>query len=87
MIYPVYDFSPDLEPPLDYPSVLTTVKQMSNDLLSQKGCCNSKKVMDTLKDVSLFRRAIDDALFFEDQDRYESYVKSAYLMLYPLASE
>jgi len=87
MTYPVYNFNPNVEPPLDYDLVLVTVNEMFMDLLSKSSCCCSKSVMNVLKEANVFMRGISLADDVSDVTRRNAWIQAAYKILYPLASE
>lgn len=80
MTYQKYDFT---DPTLDYDTVFQTVQEMYADLYhSPNPCCKPKSIASTLCEVDTILQCV--VIDQTDVVRYQSDVKSAYLLLYPL---
>lgn len=80
MTFPIYNFN---DPSLDYSQVLETIKQMYAYLYhTPNPCCKPSSIASTLCEVDTIMQCIVIDEF--DVVRYESDIKTGYLLLYPL---
>ncbi len=72
----------------NYPDVLRVTKLMFGDVVAQGSkCCHTPQVESALGKAERWIAAADRAVLPTDVIRYQDFVKSAYLTLYPFSGD
>ena len=73
-------------PSTDYNNVERVTRLIRGDVVARNGdCCGTKAVNDALCSTASDLSAAVDAKSLSQQDRYNDFVKRAYLTIYPFA--